>query len=96
MSQEEKCISVLKVRLINDNGQLDVGCCLCGNFVDDSSYSYGLVDDFIMCTNEFNEKDIYVHDNNLKHLKFFFTYYKGVRLTDADNYYYTLEFKLVY
>ena len=97
MSQVEgKCISVIKVRLINVDGQLDVGCCLCGNFVDDSSYSYGLVEDFIMCTNEYNEKMIHVNDNNLKHLKFYFTDYKGVKITYSDNYYYTLELKLIY
>ena len=54
-STNDKYIVIRKVRLINDNGQLDVGCCLCGNFADDSSYSYGLFDDYIMCTNEFNE-----------------------------------------
>jgi len=97
MSQsEQKCISVLKVRLINSDGQLDVGCCLCGNFVDDSSYSYGIVEDFIMCTNEYNEKMIHVNANNLKHLKFYFTDYKGLKITTSDNYYYTLELKLIY
>ena len=44
-STNDKYIVIKKVRLINNNGQLDIGCCLCGNFAEDSSYSYGLFDD---------------------------------------------------
>ncbi len=95
-NEKEKYISVLKVRLINNSGQLDVGCCLCGNFADESSYSYGLMDDFIMCSNEFNEKMIHIHNNNIRTLKFCFKDYKGNLITSSDNYYYTLELKLIY
>ena len=96
MSNNDKYISVLKVRLINSNGQLDIGCCLCGDFADESSYSYGLMDDFIMCSNEFNEKIIHIHNTNLRTLKFWFKDYKGNQILESDNYYYTLELKLVY
>ena len=51
-SPNEKFLVIKNVRLSNNNGQLDVGCCLCGNFADESSYSYGLMDDFIICSNE--------------------------------------------
>ena len=95
-TSEERYIIIRKVRLINDNGQLDVGCCLCGDFGDDSSYSYGIMDDYIMCTNEFNEKEIKVNDRNLKYLKFFFRDYKGDKITYDNNYYYTLDLKLIY
>ena len=96
-STNDKYIIIKKVRLINNNGQLDIGCCLCGNFADDSSYSYGLFDDYIICTNEINEKEIHVHDNNLKYIHFFFRDYKGQKITyEDDYYYYTLELKLIY
>ena len=92
----EKYISVLKVRLINNSGQLDIGACLCGDFADESGYSYGLMDDFIMCSNEFNEKSIHIHNENIRTLKFWFKDYKGNLITSSDNYYYTLELKLIY
>ena len=85
-----------KVRLINNNGQLDVGCCLCGDFADESSYSYGLMDDFIICSNEINEKEIHIHDNNMRFIKFYFRDYKGIKITAADDYYFSLEIKLIY
>ena len=95
-STNEKRISVLKVRLINNYGQLDVGSALCGNFADESSYSYGLFNDFIICSNEINEKIIHVHNTNLRQLKFYFKDYKGEKITYSDEYYYTLELKLSY
>ena len=95
-SKNEKFISVLKVRLINNNGQLDVGSVLCGDFADDSSYSFGLFDDFIICSNEINVKDIHIHNINLRRLNFYFKDYKGEKITYSDNYYYTLELKLTY
>ena len=95
-STNDKYIVIRKVRLINADGQLDMGCCLCGSFADESNYSYGLIQDFIMCSNEMNEKEIHIHTNNLKRIDFWFCDYKGVRITEADNYYYTLELKLIY
>ena len=95
-STNEKYIIIRKVRLINNNGQLDVGCCLCGNFADDSSYSYGLFDDYIMCTNEMNEKEVNIKDRALKYIHFFFRDYTGNKITYNDGYYYTLELKLIY
>lgn len=92
----DKHIIVRKVRLINSNGQLDVGCCLCGDFAEDSSYSYGLIDDFIICSNEINEKDIHVHNLNNNKLYYWFCDYKGNRLTSVDDYYFTLELELIY
>ena len=92
----DKHIIVRKVRLINSNGQLDVGCCLCGDFAEDSSYSYGLIDDFIICSNEINEKDIHVHNLNNNKLYYWFCDYKGNRLTSDDDYYFTLELELIY
>ena len=93
----DKHIIVRKVRLINSNGQLDVGCCLCGDFADDSSYSYGIIDNFVICSNELNEKDIHVHNlNNNNKLYFWFCDYKGNRLTSVDDYYFTLELELIY
>ena len=91
-----KTIVIRKVRLINPYGQLDIGCCLCGDFADDSSYSLGLMDDFIMCTNEINEKVIHVHNLNNNMLYFYFRDYKGNLLTAADDYYFTLELELLY
>ena len=94
-STNEKYIIIRKVRLINNNGQLDIGCCLCGNFADDSSYSYGLFDDYIMCTNEMEEKEIHVNQS-LKYIEFFFRDYKGEKLAADSGYYYTLDLKLIY
>ena len=92
-----KYISVLKVRLINNYGQLDVGSALCGNFADESSYSFGLFDDFIICSNEINVKEIHIHNTNLRRLNFYFKDYKGEKITYNDNYYYyTLELRLSY
>ena len=91
-----KMIVVRKVRLINPYGQLDVGCCLCGDFADESSYSVGLMDDFIMCTNELNQKEIHIHNNNCNHISFWFRDYKGELLTSDDNYYFTLEIELIF
>ena len=92
----EKYIIVRKVRLINPYGQLDVGCCLCGDFADDSSYSYGLIDNFIMCTNELNQKEIHIHNTNKRRINYCFRDYKGNLLTADDYYYYTLELELLY
>ena len=33
-STKDKSIIIKKVRLINNNGQLDIGCALCGYFSD--------------------------------------------------------------
>ena len=90
-SPNEKYIIIKKVRLINNNGQLDVGCCLCGNFADESSYSWGMIEDFIMCTNEMNEKEIHIHDTNLRELDFWFRDYKGNKITPEEEYYFTIE-----
>ena len=95
-STNDKYITILKVRLINNDGQLDIGCALCGDFADESSYSYGLIDDFIICSNEINEKEIHIHSINLRRLNFNFKDYKGVKITYNDNYYYALELKLIY
>ena len=35
-TNNEKCIIIKKVRLINNYGQLDIGCSLCGDFADES------------------------------------------------------------
>ena len=91
-----KTIIIRKVRLINPYGQLDIGCCLCGDFADDSSYSYGIIDNFIMCTNELNQKEIHIHNLNNNILNFWFCDYKGNRLTSDDDYYFTIELELVY
>ena len=93
---KDKYIVVKKVRLINNYGQLDIGCSLCGDFVDESQYSYGLIDDFIMCSNEINEKIIHIHNTNLCELNFCFKDYKGVPIEYDDEYYYTLELRLEY
>ena len=95
-STNDKYIVIKKVRLINNNGQLDIGCCLCGNFADDSSYSYGIIDNFVICSNEINEKDIHVHNLNSNKLYFWFCDYKGNRLSSDDDYYFTLELELIY
>ena len=95
-STNDKYITILKVRLINNDGQLDIGCALCGDFADESSYSYGLIDDFIICSNEINEKEIHIHSINIRRLNFNFKDYKGQKITYADDYYYTLELKLIY
>ena len=91
-----KTIVIRKVRLINPYGQLDVGCCLCGDFADESSYSIGLMDDFIMCTNELNQKEIHIHNTNCNHISFWFRDYKGELLKSDDNYYFTLEIELIF
>ena len=95
-SNPDKQLIVRKVRLINPYGQLDVGCCLCGDFADESSYSIGLMDDFIMCTNELNQKEIHIHNKNCNHISFWFRDYMGELLTEDDNYYFTLEIELIF
>ena len=95
-SNPDKQLIVRKVRSINPYGQLDVGCCLCGNFSDQSSYSIGLIDNFIMCTNELNQKEIHIHNTNCNHINFYFRDYKGNLLTAADDYYFTLELEFLY
>ena len=95
-STNDKYISIVKVRLINNNGQLDVGSVLCGEFADESTYSYGLFDDFIICSNEINEKIIHIHNTNLRQLNFYFKDYRGEKITYEDDYYYTLEIKISY
>ena len=93
-STKDKYIIIKKVRLINNNGQLDIGCALCGDFSDESCYSYGLIEDFIICTNEINEKQIHVHNTNMRELKFTFKDYKGVPITYDNEYYYSLELRI--
>ena len=93
-STKDKYIIIKKVRLINNNGQLDIGCALCGDFGDESCYSYGLIEDFIICTNEINEKQIHVHNTNMRELTFCFKDYKGVPITYDDEYYYSLELRI--
>ena len=95
-STNEKYIVIRKVRLINADGQIDLGSCLCGNFADESSYSWGIIEDFIMCTNEYTDKEIHIHDPNLRRLDFWFRDYKGIKITEADGYYFTIEIKLIY
>ena len=95
-STRDKYIVIKKVRLINSDGQLDYGSALCGNFADESSYSYGIIEDFIMCTNEINEKEIHIHNTILRQLNFNFKDYKGVPITEEDGYYFTIELKLIY
>ena len=95
-STKDKYIVIKKVRLINNNGQLDIGCSLCGDFGDESCYSYGLIEDFIICTNEINEKTIHIHNTNMRELKFSFKDYKGVPITYDDEYYYSLELRIEY
>ena len=85
-----------KVILINNNGQLDIGCAFCGDFSDESCYSYGLIQDFIIRTNEINEKQIHVHNTNMRKLTFCFKDYKGVPITYDDEYYYSLELRIEY
>ena len=96
MSNNDKYIIIRKVRVFNNNGQLDVGCSLCGDFADESQYNYGIIDDFILCSNEFNEKEIHIHNTNLRKLEFYFRDYKGVLIQASDDYYFTLELKLIY
>ena len=55
-NQQMKNKSILKERLINNNGQLDVGSVLCEDFTDESTYSHELFDDFIICSNDINER----------------------------------------
>ena len=95
-TNNEKCIIIKKVRLINNFGQLDIGCSLCGDFADESQYSYGLIDDFIICSNEINEKIIHIHNTNLRELNFYFKDYKGFPIDYNDECYYTLELRLEY
>lgn len=95
-STRDKYIVIRKVRLINNCGQLEYGAALCGNFADESSYSWGIIDDFIMCTNEMNEKEIHIHNTNLRQLNFNFKDYKGIPITEEDDYYFTIELKLIY
>ena len=58
-STKDKYIVIKKVRLINNYGQLVILCSLCEDFADESQYSYGLIDDFIMCSNEIVYKPRY-------------------------------------
>ena len=66
------------------------------DFGDESCYSYGLIEDFIICTNEINDKQIHVHNTNMRELKFSFKDYKGVPITYDNEYYYSLELRIEY
>ena len=92
---EGKSIIIHKLNLYNSNGQLMFCCYLCGNFATDTTYSFGLIGDYIMSSNELNPKQILVK-SNLNNMKFWFKDYKGKLIEEADDFYFTLEYELVY
>ena len=92
---ENKTIIITNLKLFNSNGQVDVGAYLCGNFADSINYSTGLMNDFVMATNNTHKKQISI-DNNCRRLSFYFRDYKGNYIKDDCEYYYLLELMLVY
>ena len=89
-----KYIKIESIKVFNDNGQIDIGCCLCGTFADDSIKSSGLINDFIASTYNPEPKIIAIHNND-KRLMFYFRDYKGELLDEKLNYYYTIELLLL-
>ena len=56
-------------------------CNICGNFVDESQYNYCIIHDYIISSNEINEKEIHITSKNLQTLEFLFRDYKSVFIT---------------
>lgn len=94
-SDEYKYIIIKNVKLFNSNGQVDVGGYLCGDFADNNNFSTGLMNDFIMSSNNQYEKIITI-DNNCRRISFYFKDYKGNHIKEDSGYYYLLELALVY
>ncbi len=90
-----KFIIIKNVKLFNEKGQIDVGCCLCGDFADNSNYSDGLIKDFIITTNNPYEKLIRIN-NDVRRLTFYFKDYKGEYIKEDSGYYYLIELELCY
>lgn len=95
----DKYVVVRKLRLVNPQGQLDVGCSLCGNLGGENSYTYGILEHpYIIASNEISEK-VFKVSSNLKYLKFWFDDYMGIQIytsNQTDKWYYTLELELIY
>lgn len=102
-SREDKYIVIRKLRMFNNDGQMELGACLTSNVLSkDCCYNYGLNynQNYIMSSNEINEK-IFKISSDVKKIDFTFTDYKGELLTIHDDilnaaYYYVLELELVY
>ena len=98
-SDRDKYVVVRKLRLVNPQGQLDVGCSLCGNLGGENSYTYGILEHpYIIASNEISEK-VFKVSSNLKYLKFWFDDYMGIQIytsNQTDKWYYTLELELIY
>ena len=92
---EGKSIIIHKLNLYNSNGQLMFGCYLCGNFATDTTYSFGLINDYLMSSNELNPKQILIK-SHLNNMKFWFKDYKGKLIDESDDFYFTLEYELIY
>ena len=71
-------------------------CNFGGNFVDESQYNYYIILDYIIFSNEINEKEIHITSKNLQTLEFWFRDYKSVLITCDQDYYFTFKFILVY
>ena len=82
-NNKDKYIIIKNVKLFNENGQIDVGCYLCGDFADTNNYSTGLMNDFIATTNNKFEKIIQIN-NNCRRISFYFKDYKGNYLKNAS------------
>ena len=104
-STNKKYVVIKKVRLFNNEGQLDMGGCLCSNLASECCYNYGLGENqnYIMSVNELNEK-VFEIKSEIKTIQFWFCDYKGIKLCYSEQgtvdltegYYYVIEMELVY
>ncbi len=101
-SKNDKYIIIRKLRLFNNEGQMDIGSCLASEALcRENMYSEGLNynKNYIMSANELNEKKFKI-SSDIKVVDFTFTDYKGELINTYDDitkcYYYVLELELVY
>ena len=59
-------------------------------------HTHGVLLMILLCVNEINEKEIHVHNTNLRTFDFWFKDYKGTPTKTEDGFYFTLELKLIY
>lgn len=101
-SKNDKYLIVKKLRLFNNDGQMDLGACVASKALcRENIYTEGINfnQNYIMSANELNEKKFKI-SSDLKTIDFLFTDYKGELLNTYEDitkcYYYVLEIELIY
>ena len=101
-SKNDKYLIVKKLRLFNNDGQMDLGACVSSKALCcENIYTEGINfnQNYIMAANELNEKKFKI-SSDLKTVDFLFTDYKGELLNTYEDitkcYYYVLEIELIY